>query len=104
MQEALRAPEVENAEPGTLDRHGRCPPGPNGEALVKNRLSNELCSLCRILVGWRRRAGRGGEERGKNWGVKHHRVGKQPAKGSTTWAPGRRRKIRERLKEHVVPT
>ena len=30
MQEALRAQDVENAEPGTLDRHGRCPPGSNG--------------------------------------------------------------------------
>lgn len=42
------------------------------------------------------------EKRRKELGVEQHLLGKELAEGSTTWAP-KRRKVRERLKEHMVP-
>lgn len=73
------------------------------KGLLRIRLSDELRALCRILVGWRHRAGRC-EEEAKNEGLQHYLVGRERAKDSATWAPRGRGNVRERLKEDVVPT
>lgn len=64
MQDALTTQGIENNELGKLDRHGQCLPDLRHSGVIVRHqplfgicFSDELRSLCRILVGWRHRAG-----------------------------------------------